>query len=93
MAAAERGFAASGEKQRRFADLVYGARTWDRRRRVIARLEHGPAKGKKGGANPRFVVTSLKGGGWRLYDEVYYQRGEMENRFKVRKERDASGAA
>ena len=82
MAAAERDFAASGEKQRRFAKLVYGARTWGRQRRVIARVEHGPAKGKKGGANPRFVVTNLKGRGQRLYDEVYCQRGEMENRIK-----------
>ena len=82
MAEAERDFAASGEKQRRFCELVYGARTWDRQRRVIARLEHGPSKGKKGGANPRFVVTNLEGEGQRLYDEVYCQRGEMENRIK-----------
>ena len=93
MAAAERGFAASGEKQRRFAELVYGARSRDRWRRVIARLEHGPAKGKKGGATPRFVVTNLKDGGRWLYNEIYRQRGEMENRFKVREERGASGAA
>ncbi len=77
MAEAERDFAASGVKQRRFADLVYGAKTWDKQRRVIARLEHGPK-----GANPRFVVTNLEGEGPWLYDEVYCQRGEMENRIK-----------
>ena len=77
MAEAERDFAASGVKQRRFAELVYGAKTWDKQRRVIARLEHG-AKG----ANPRFVVTNLEGEGPWLYDEVYCQRGEMENRIK-----------
>ena len=48
MALAEAGFAESGLKQRRFAELTYGARSWDRERRVIARLEHGPK-----GANPR----------------------------------------
>lgn len=67
----------SGEKQRLFAELRYGARTWSRRRRVIARLEHGPM-----GANPRYVVTNLPGDGQQLYDRLYCQRGEMENRIK-----------
>ena len=77
MAAAETLFAASGQKQRRFAELRYGAKTWNRDRRVIARLEHGPK-----GANPRFVVTNLGGKGQRLYERLYCARGEMENRIK-----------
>ena len=77
MALAEAGFAETGLKQRRFAELAYGARSWDRERRVIARLEHG-AKG----ANPRFVVTNLAGDGRALYERVYCARGEMENRIK-----------
>ena len=44
---------------------------------MIARLEHGPR-----GANPRHVVTNLEGDGQRLYDGLYGQRGEMENRIK-----------
>ena len=74
---AEAAFRHSGDKQRLFAELRYGARTWKRRRRVIARLEHGPK-----GANPRYVVTNLEGGGQSLYDGLYCQRGEMENRIK-----------
>jgi hypothetical protein len=38
-----------------------------------------------GGANPRFVVTSLSArevGARRFYEELYCQRGEMENRIK-----------
>ena len=66
-----------GLKQRRFAELTYGARSWDRERRVIARLEHGAR-----GANPRFVVTNLAGDGRALYERVYCARGEMENRIK-----------
>ena len=77
MALAEAGFAESGVKQRRFAELSYGARSWDRERRVIARIEHGPK-----GANPRFTVTSLAGGGRDLYERLYCARGEMENRIK-----------
>ena len=34
------------------------------------------------GANPRFIVTSLKGDPQELYDKVYCARGEMENRIK-----------
>ena len=77
MALAEAGFAESGAKHRRFAELTYGARSWDRERRVIARIEHG-AKG----ANPRFVVTNLAGDGRDLYERLYCARGEMENRIK-----------
>ena len=77
MALAEAGFAQSGLKQRRFAELTYGARSWDRERRVIARIEHGPK-----GANPRFVVTNLAGEGRDLYERLYCARGEMENRIK-----------
>ncbi len=77
MAWAEAAFEHGGEKQRLFADLRYGAKTWKKQRRVIARLEHG-AKG----ANPRYVVTNLEGEGRQLYDELYCQRGEMENRIK-----------
>ena len=77
MALAEARFAASGLKQRHFAELGYGARSWDRDRRVIARIEHGPK-----GANPRFVVTNLAGDGRNLYERLYCARGEMENRIK-----------
>ncbi len=77
MEQAEAGFAASGAKQRRFCQLSYGAKSWDRQRRVIARLEHGPK-----GANPRFVVTNVQGQGQDLYDRLYCARGEMENRIK-----------
>ena len=77
MAETEARFAASDVQQRRFAELRYGAKTWDRERRVIARLEHGAR-----GANPRFVVTNCDGDGQHLYDKVYCARGEMENRIK-----------
>ena len=71
------GFEATGRKSRLFAEFRYGARTWRRARRVIARIEHGPK-----GRNPRFVVTNLHGQAQHLYERVYCQRGEMENRLK-----------
>ena len=51
--------------------------SWDRKRRVIAKAEHGEK-----GRIPRFVVTSLKGDPQRLYEKVYCARGEMEDRIK-----------
>ena len=48
-----------------------------RERRVITRLEYGDQ-----GTNPRFVVTNLQGQASALYDRLYCQRGEAENRIK-----------
>ena len=77
METAEKGFEESGEKQRRFGEFAYAARTWRCGRRVIARLEHGPK-----GANPRYIVTNLDGGAQELYEKLYCARGDMENRIK-----------
>ena len=68
---------AQGGKVRMFGEFDYAARTWDRQRRVIARLEHDHR-----GANPRFVVTSLTGNARQLYEQLYCGRGEAENRIK-----------
>ena len=70
-------FEQTGEKQRLFGEFRYAAQTWDRPRRVIVKAEH-----LLQGPNTRFVVTNLLGTPQGLYDEVYCQRGEMENRIK-----------
>lgn len=70
-------FALSHVKQREFAELRYGARTWKTQRRVIARLEH-----MDKGDNPRYIVTNLEGAPADLYERLYCPRGEMENRIK-----------
>jgi len=70
-------YQARGTKQRMYGSLEYAADSWDRERRVIARLEHSAQ-----GANPRFIVTSLKGDPKYLYDKRYCGRGEAENRIK-----------
>jgi len=78
-AAAE--YAATGQAARVFKQFPYQTReSWSRARRVVAKAEH-PEKG----ANPRFVVTSLRPEAWEargLYEELYCARGEMENRIK-----------
>ena len=68
-----------GDGQRLFHDFMYAAGTWPRERRVVVKAEHTDL-----GANTRFVVTNLdladdpQG----LYDGMYCERGEMENRIK-----------
>lgn len=76
-AESQRQFELTGVKQRRFHDREYAAQSWDRSRRVIVKAEHLP-----GGRNLRYVVTNLEGEAQRLHDEVYCQRGDMENRLK-----------
>ena len=47
---------------------------------MVAKLEWTHGK-----ANPRFVVTSLAPAVWQtcaFYEDLYRQRGEMENRIK-----------
>jgi hypothetical protein len=69
-----------GDRQshRLFGTCHYAAATWDRPRRVILKAEH--LRGDK--PNPRFVVTNLPGDARALYEDVYCQRGDMENRIK-----------
>ena len=71
----------TGTAARVFADFRYRTRTsWSRERRVVGKAEHLPA-----GANPRFVVTSLRPdtlAAQALYEDFYCARGDMENRIK-----------
>jgi len=77
MEQAEVAFEKTGCKQRLFGETLYAARTWNRSRRVLMKAERMPE-----GPNRRFVVTSLSGDAASLYDELYTQRGDMENRIK-----------
>jgi len=68
----------TGIKQRFLGEFDYAARSWNQERRVIARLDHGPL-----GADPRFIVTSLRDRTpAELYEQLYCARGEAENRIK-----------
>jgi len=77
MEQAEADFESSGQKQRIFGETQYAAGSWDRQRRVIMKAERMPE-----GINRRFVVTNLDRAPEPLYDGIYTQRGDMENRIK-----------
>ncbi len=74
---AERNYTRTGDKQRLFGAIGYAAGSWGQTRRVIVKAEH-----SERGANPRFIVTNLPGNEQELYDDLYCQRGDMENRIK-----------
>jgi hypothetical protein len=71
------GYAKTGAKQRLIGEFRYAAKTWSHERRVVTRLEYGAQ-----GTNPRFIVTNLDGDAVQLYERLYCQRGEAENRIK-----------
>lgn len=73
----EAAFGRSGVKQRAIHEFRHAADSWDIERRLVTRLEFGCQ-----GANPRFVVTNLDLPAASLYDDLYCQRGEAENRIK-----------
>jgi len=81
LAEARRLCEASGKPARAFRDFRYRTRdSWSRDRRVIGKAEY-----TLQGANPRFVVTSLRRTrlAWEarpLYEDLYCARGEAENR-------------
>ena len=77
MTSAENAFKETGQKQRLFGEFTYAAATWDKQRRVIARIEH-----TEKGENPRFITTTLTGEGRQIYEQTYCARGEVENRIK-----------
>jgi Transposase DDE domain group 1 len=76
---AERRCAATGKAARLFRDFRYRTLdSWSRERRVVGKAEH-----TRQGANPRFVVTSLRRAACKartLYEDLYCARGEAENR-------------
>ena len=73
----EQAYDVTRTKQRIIREFRYAAQSWDRERRIITRLEFGAQ-----GTNPRFIVTNLDRPAEELYDHLYCQRGEAENRIK-----------
>ena len=81
LAKAEKRAKVTGAPARVFKDFRYRTlKGWSCERRVI-----GKAEWTQGEGNSRFIVTNIhaaKGAARHLYEDVYCQRGEMENRLK-----------
>ena len=65
-----------------YGETRYAAGSWKQERRVILKAEVVRAEGKAPKDNPRFVITNMNQTPQWLYEEVYCQRGEIENRIK-----------
>jgi hypothetical protein len=71
---------------RGYAETLHRAKSWDRERRAVARIEATAL-----GLDIRFVVTNLEHGSpeW-IYDSLYCARGQAENLIKLHKTQLAS---
>jgi hypothetical protein len=77
------------EVLRGFAETRYAAKSWDRERRVVARIEASASHADdmlRRGIDIRYVVTSLKrGDAEHIYETDYCARGQAENLIKQHK--------
>ena len=60
----------------------YAAQSWSHRRRVIIKADVVREPGKEPKDNPRFLITNLTPGPRWIYEQVYCQRGDIENRIQ-----------
>src|SRR2546426_2988831 len=73
----------SGQTEHVYGECRYAThKTWPWKRRVIYKAEVVRAVNKEPKDNPRFVVTNLKQSPQWIYEQVYCQRGDVENRIK-----------
>ena len=72
----------TGETEHVYADTNYAAGSWERERRILIKAEVVYGEGKEPKDNPRFVLTNMTQSPQWLYEKVYCQRGDIENRIK-----------
>src|SRR5260370_1342964 len=65
-----------------YGECRYAARSWGKKRRVIVKAEGVQHPGREPQENPRFVVTNLAQTPKWIYEHVYCERGDAENRIK-----------
>jgi Transposase DDE domain group 1 len=65
-----------------YAECRYAAKTWGGKRRVIIKAEVVRLGDCEPRDNARYVVTNLSTGPQHIYEAVYCQRAEIENRIK-----------
>ena len=72
----------TGKTEHVYGACRYAAKTWNRRRRVVIKAEVVRLEGREPKDNPRFVITNLPNPPREVYEDVYCQRGDVENRIK-----------
>ena len=72
----------SGKTEHIYGEVCYAARKWPCLRRVVIKAEVVRAPEKDPKDNPRFVITNMRQSPQWIYERVYCQRGDIENRIK-----------
>ena len=72
----------SGETEHLYGECRYAAGSWNRERRIIFKAEVVRLGAREPKDNARFVVTNLRRVPQRVYEVVYCQRANIENRIK-----------
>lgn len=72
----------TGETEHVYGVCRYAARSWNRRRRVVIKAEVVRLEGREPKDNARFVITNISDRPRAVYEDVYCQRGDVENRIK-----------
>jgi predicted secreted protein len=73
----------SGETEHVYGEFRYKTeKTWKYKRRIIFKAEVTRHPNRDPKDNPRFVVTNMKQSPKWLYEKIYCQRGDLENRIK-----------
>jgi len=74
--------AESGKTEHVYGEGRYAAESWLSERRMIFKAEVVRQPGKEPKDNPRFVITNLQQSPQWIYERVYCERGDIENRIK-----------
>ena len=72
----------SGQTAHVYGECRYAAKKWGNKRRVIVKAEVVRHPGREPKENPRFVVTNLAQTPKWIYERIYCERGDAENRIK-----------
>lgn len=72
----------TGKTEHIYSETSYAAGTWPRERCMIRRPEVVRADGKVSKDNPCFGIRNMQQSPQWIYEEVYWQRGDIEDRIK-----------
>ena len=72
----------SGKTEHVYGTCRYAAKSWSKKRRIVIKAEVVRLEGREPKDNARFVITNLPSPPRVVYEDVYCQRGDLENRIK-----------
>jgi len=73
----------SSKTEHVYGECRYAAKSWEKkRRRIIIKAEVVRLDEREPKDNQRFVITNLPDAPKRVYEDIYCQRGDVENRIK-----------